>query len=177
MNILQKFFYRFTKEYKQKKSDNWDKLWDFIDAKEKQLRDKQYEEQQKHNNICPNCRSEKDKIVNKIQRVHGETRGSFHIIGGGSVYGWVDTDGVNHCNNCGNQWIKHKWETIDRDKVVWKINYELVNSQTWEHYLPIRKELEPFYAESLDRLFNGWIEYSSIPTKSWLLQTFKSIYE
>jgi len=176
MNTIQKFFYRFTKEYKTKKAENWTKLWEYIEVKEKQLRNKQYEQQERHNGKCPNCRDDKN-IVDKIQRVHGKTSGSFHVIGGGSVYGWVDTDGVNHCNSCGHQWIKHKWKTIDTDRTIWHINSDLCGSMEWKHYEYIQKELQPFYAENLQRLFVGWIKYSSIPTLDWLKKKFKSVYD
>ena len=176
MNIIQKFFYRFTEEYKTKKAENWTKLWEYIKAKESQLRNKQIEHQKAHNGKCPNCRADKD-IVDKIQRVHGETRGSFRVMGGGSVYGWVDTDGVNHCNSCGHQWIKYKWRSIDTYKAIRTINSDLCGSMEYNHYEYIQKELQPFYAENLRRLFDGWIEYSDVPTLEWLKKNFKSIYD
>lgn len=55
------------------------------------------------NENCPNCR--KKNIVNKIKRVSGEVGGSFSL-GFGSVNGEIDTNPVNHCNDCGYEWKK-----------------------------------------------------------------------
>ncbi len=176
MNTIQKFFYRFTKEYKTKKAENWTRLWEYIEAKESQLRINQYKEEEEHNGNCPNCGSNKS-IVDKIQRVHGKVSGRFSIIGGGHVSGSIDTSGINHCNSCGHQWKKYKWNTINENKAIRHINSNLCDSMEWEHYKYIQKELQPFYAENLQRLFVGWVEYSSIPTLSWLKENFKSIYD
>lgn len=46
MNIIQKFFYNLTKEYtenKEKKEKNWKELWEYIEAKETQLRSEQWD--------------------------------------------------------------------------------------------------------------------------------------
>src|SRR5690554_6144906 len=118
MKIYEKIFYRFTREYKTKKAENWTKLLEYIEVKKKQFQDEEYERKERYNGKCPNCGSDKD-IVDKMQRVHGKTRGSFHVLGG-SVYGWVDTDGVNHCNACGHQWKKAKWEKIDTYTTIWR---------------------------------------------------------
>lgn len=178
MKIYEKIFYRFTREYKTKKAENWTKLWEYIEVKKKQFQDKKNEHRKLYNGICPNCRSDKD-VVDKIQRVHGKTRGSFRGLGGGSVYGWVDTDGVNHCNSCGHQWKKAEWEIIDTDSTIWRINTALCISMKGEyrHHQDIIQELQPFYAENLRRLFVDRIEYSPIPTLDWLRKNFKSIYE
>jgi len=62
-----------------------------------------------HDNVCPNCHTGKENIVNKIAQVQGSgsVGGTFHL-GYGTVSGnmSVDTAEVNHCNVCGNQWKK-----------------------------------------------------------------------
>jgi hypothetical protein len=70
--------------------------------------------QESHDNTCPNCNSKKGEIVNKIRQVQGSgsVDGSFSsglFYGSGSVHGSmkIDTFGVNHCNNCGNEWKKY----------------------------------------------------------------------
>jgi DNA-directed RNA polymerase subunit M/transcription elongation factor TFIIS len=70
--------------------------------------------QESHDNTCPNCSAKKGEIVNKIRQVQGggSVDGSFSsglFYGSGSVHGSmkIDTFGVNHCNNCGNEWKKY----------------------------------------------------------------------
>lgn len=57
--------------------------------------------------VCQKCKGK--EIVNKISRVEGSgyVDGSF-MLGCGSIYGssTTDTNEVNHCNKCGNQWKK-----------------------------------------------------------------------
>lgn len=65
--------------------------------------------QTQHNSKCPICKG--SEIVNKIARVEGSGKVSGHFsLGYGSVYGssTTDTNEVNHCNKCGNQWKKYE---------------------------------------------------------------------
>lgn len=167
MNIIQKFFYNLTKEYtenKEKKEKNWKELWEYIEAKETQLRSEQWDNATECDGKCPRCDSKKD-IVDKIQRVNG-------------VYRSIDTTSVNHCNSCGHQWLKYKRRSIDSEEVIRHINNKLCGSMEWEHCKYIQKELQPFYAENLRRLFIGWTSrYSAIPTMDWLKKNFKSVYD
>jgi hypothetical protein len=60
----------------------------------------------RENNKCPNCgNNDKKMIVNKISRVQGKGEVSGTLFG---IYGSseTDTNDVNHCNECGNQWKK-----------------------------------------------------------------------
>lgn len=144
--------------------------------KEKQYIREQSKDSEEHDTKCPHCKSTKN-IVDKIQRVNGEIKGSFRM-GSGSVYGSIDTEGVNHCNSCGHQWLKHKWRVIDSESTIRDINNDLCGSMEWEHCKYIQKELQPFYAENLRRLFLGWTSgYSAIPTMDWLRKNFKSVYD
>lgn len=76
---------------------------------------KEYNRKKERDETCPRCRNK--SIVDKISRVmgSGSVNGSF-FLGTGSVYGRseIDTKEVNHCNECGHQWIKYpisyKWE-------------------------------------------------------------------
>ena len=70
--------------------------------------------QERNDNTCPKCNAKKGEIVNKIRQVQGggSVDGSFSsslFYGSGSVHGSmkIDTFGVNHCNNCGNEWKKY----------------------------------------------------------------------
>jgi DNA-directed RNA polymerase subunit M/transcription elongation factor TFIIS len=63
------------------------------------------------NNTCPNCGAKRGDIVNKIREVHGSGSGNvsgnlFGVYGSSSMS--IGTDGVNHCNKCGNEWKKYK---------------------------------------------------------------------
>lgn len=85
-------------------------------------RNDQREFQVRRDGICPNphCMSEKD-IVDKIADVTGKGNvdGSF-ALGFGSVSGKMSmgTGAVNHCNKCGNEWVKAKTRTISRTNIT-----------------------------------------------------------
>jgi len=79
----------------------------------------QKENQKSHDSRCPHCNG-KD-IVNKIGHVQGKgsVSGSFKL-GFGSVSGTIliDTVEVNHCNTCGNEWIKYKIKYATKDQIL-----------------------------------------------------------
>lgn len=178
MNIISKFLYRFTKEYKTKKQEDWERIWKYIQEKKSEENSEDYNSEKRHNNTCPKCYSNKN-IVDKIQRTNGNINGSFSSFGGGYIGGSIDTDSVNHCNSCGHQWKKYKSKYYSDEDIVWKINYQLKDfmSDKREYYKSTYDDLQQFYAETIYRLLYNWTsEYSTIPTKKWLLKNFKSIY-
>ena len=72
------------------------------------------------NSICPKCKSK--NVNDRIQRLQGEFKGSgslsgMGILGSGYVSGSshssgkIDTNEINKCNDCGNEWKKaeRKW--------------------------------------------------------------------
>ena len=61
--------------------------------------------EEKNNASCPKCNSK--NIVNKIAQVEGTSSGTSSIFGGYSSSS-IDTYPVNHCNDCGNEWIRKK---------------------------------------------------------------------
>jgi len=79
----------------------------------------QKENQQSHDGQCPKCRARKEDIVNKIRHVQGsgKVNGNFYL---GSVSGLIsiDTDEVNYCNKCGNEWKKFKTKYISKTDIV-----------------------------------------------------------
>lgn len=86
-------------------------------------RENEYEE--RHNNTCPKCSAKKGEIVNKIRQVQGSgsVDGDFSsnlFYGYGSVRGSmkIDTFGVNHCNNCGNEWKKYNKDFKSTNEVA-----------------------------------------------------------
>lgn len=78
------------------------------------------ENQKSRDGQCPNCKARED-IVNKIRQVKGSGNvgGNFYF-GFGSVSGSMslDTDEVNHCNNCGNEWKKSKTKYISKTDIL-----------------------------------------------------------
>ena len=107
---LRKYFNLPSKSQKLLISKDYDSINEKCEVLRNEHNSKEYDKEIVHNNTCPNCGSKKD-IVNKIRQVqgHGEINGSFRL-GYGSVYGEIDidTNGVNHCNSCGNEWKKYK---------------------------------------------------------------------
>ena len=81
----------------------------------------QKENQKSHDNRCPLCRAKKDQIVDKIEQVEGKgsVDGSFYL-GFGSVSGSmnIDTNPVNHCNNCGHEWKKFKTKYVSKTDIL-----------------------------------------------------------
>lgn len=76
--------------------------------------------EQKDNQIardgqCPKC---KDKtIVDKIRQVQGKGKVGGNLFGvNGSLS--IDTDEVNHCNKCGNEWKKFMTKTVQRTDIL-----------------------------------------------------------
>src|SRR5262245_34349667 len=106
---LRKLFNYPTKEQSLMIARGCDKLAALASAKSSKYSEDESTYKNNTDNKCPNCGGK--KIVNKIARVEGRgsVSGSF-FLGGGSLYGSsrTDTNGVNHCNDCGNQWKKYE---------------------------------------------------------------------
>jgi hypothetical protein len=70
------------------------------------------QEIEKSNNTCPKCKS--TNVIDKISRNEGHLEGSSHgsgsLFGGFSSYGHIkgdwDTNPVNKCVDCNNEWKK-----------------------------------------------------------------------
>ena len=75
-----------------------------------------------HDNICPNCHSGKDKIVNKLNHVHGklviDDDAWFNFFHQNKNIINICTGEINHCNNCGNQWKKYNNKTVYKTQVL-----------------------------------------------------------
>ena len=118
------------------------------------------EYQENHDGKCPNCGA--TKIVNKIARTQGSgsVSGSF-ALGFGSIDGSSssDTNSVNHCNECGNQWKKYqpnyKW-TTDIFKEWMKHIIQYFDGEQWnwiEKTMKLLQEHNP-YAETMYMILN-----------------------
>lgn len=177
MNALQRWSYRRSKEYKKKLDDNFVIVNAVIQKRVDDAWEDDKRRRRDHNDKCPLCG--KDKIVNKIARVQGSVSGSF-VWGSGSVYGSTDTEAVNHCASCGNEWKKYEWTNITTKRVVKDFNFDLKSSMKPEYFDTYKKifiELKDLYAESIDIILHNNVEYDSIPTIEWLRSKFKSIYD
>lgn len=68
-----------------------------------------------HDNICPRCKN-RNNIVDKLSYVHGKyvvvNNSWFGLAGVGSNV-IIDTAPVNHCNGCGNEWVKFKEKRVN----------------------------------------------------------------
>jgi len=133
-----------------------------------------------HDSICPNCHVRKDgnNIVNKIREVHGKgsVSGSFSL-GFGSVSGSmaIDTNEVNHCNNCGNEWKKFKVKYVSKTDVVRvALNYlgdiyedpERNKKFSWK--VEAIEVFDGCYAESISALMSKNSHYMRLTTKRHL---------
>ena len=99
------------------------------------------------NNKCPKCNSK--NVNDRIQRIQGEFSGSIsgsRSLFSGSLYGSssgrIDTNGVNKCNDCGNEWKKR-----ETDFTYWKSVLEKMFQQLdWmleEYYKAYSAKLNP----------------------------------
>lgn len=156
-------------------------------AKEKSS--KHYEEennrQRENNGKCPNCRD--SSIVNKIARVEGSgyVSGSF-ALGFGSVYGSskTDTNEVNHCNKCGNQWkkygISYKW--YDDIIADWLNDLSTIREGKYTFADTTLSVLKDIPAESIWKELNRISDKCYYSTRenlslSFLRTKFDSVYE
>lgn len=143
----------------------------------------------RHNGQCPKCGA-KDPldIVDKIRQVQGEgyVRGEF-FLGHGGVYGrtTVDTNEVNHCNKCGNEWKKeHRVFTTHRKVISSWLNDIKVYSEDSQCYAKRTIEkLKKFHAESIYALINEaeddslYLRTKETLTLPTLRKYFKSVFD
>jgi hypothetical protein len=150
----------------------------------------QKENQYAHDGQCPMCRN-KTNIVNKIKDVNGKINidGDFKF-GFGSINGGLDinTDEVNHCNNCGNEWKKFKTKYVtETDIIRVALNYladiydnpEKTKNHYWKH--DTIKVFDNCYAESIKILIKKHYHFLhdtiNILTLKKLRENFKSIFD
>ena len=84
------------------------------------IEQKEQEENKKiRDGICPICKNK--TIVNKIRHVQGKGTIKGNVrFGFGTITGavLVDTESVNYCNNCENEWKKYKTKPISYTSIL-----------------------------------------------------------
>ena len=119
---LRKIFNVPKKEQKDIIAADVDRINNRCEEIAQEERNDQRDMQESRDGTCPNphCMSTKN-IVDRIADVSGKGKvsGTFNL-GFGSVSGKmsIDTGAVNHCNQCGNEWVKAKTKTISRTDIV-----------------------------------------------------------
>ena len=81
----------------------------------------QKENQKAHNNRCPKCRADQDKIVDKISSVEGKELVSGRLyLGFGKINSSIEleTKSVNYCRTCGHEWLKYKIKYISKTDII-----------------------------------------------------------
>lgn len=134
-------------EHEQKLLDDIIKVYPaFINGVEDE-NDEKNNQIDKENGICSKCGS--TKVVNKIKRIKGQIDGetdtdiesSHFLFSGysryssrGSVHGAMDTEGIKHCNDCGNEEYyeaQEELETEDKD-ILRQIYWGIMFSSDWD---------------------------------------------
>jgi len=118
---LRKIFNVPTKEQKDLVAVDVDIINNRCEKLAQEERNDQQEFQKSRDGQCPNCPGSGEDIVDKIADVGGKgnVSGSF-ALGFGSVSGGmsINTGAVNHCNKCGNEWMKARTKSISRTAIV-----------------------------------------------------------
>jgi len=135
---------------------------------------------------CPKCKSQTD-IVDKVHHVQGKGNVSGNLFG---ITGRleIDTDAVNHCNKCGNEWKKYKIKVVQRTDVLRvAFNYYgqlLKNPEEikFDWKVETVKVFDGCYAEAIDnlRFVNRYILHSEANDflRLWNLRKLhKSVYD
>ena len=185
MKKIRKYFNCPSKIEAKLLSEGCDKIKEMAKEYANKHNNDQYKYKNERDGICPRCKN--TEIVNKISRVEGSeyVSGSF-IFGSGGIYGSskTDTNEVNHCNKCGNQWKKYdtnyKWD----DDIIadWINNLNYVFEGKYDFGDKTVVLLKDIPAESI------WKEANRIETKlyystkdnislSFLRTKFKTIYQ
>jgi predicted nucleic-acid-binding Zn-ribbon protein len=119
-----------------------------------------------YNSSCSSCGGK--TIVDKIVRLQG---------GGSWRHFDIDTNEVSHCNNCGHQWKKHKYNYITFKDEVERCLWSIRKGEEAYSFKPTLLKLKDIPAESIYELHAEekqiWDTFASI---SMLRKYFPSIY-
>lgn len=158
-------------------------MWELAQKRVEVLNKEKEEKVDKTNNICPKCQSK--NVVNKFIKLAG------------TGYGWgnfkIDTNEINNCNDCGNQWKKFVLYYTNKYAVaaswiesVYKCLLDNEKDFEKRNGADVVKTLKDWniYAESIEWIFhnsNVQKELSYSTTNglkiSMLRKEFKTIYQ
>lgn len=150
----------------------------------------QLEAKEIHDGRCPKCRNN-EKIVDKISCVQGSGKSSgVQYFGFGNIRTdiTIDTLAVNHCSNCGHEWIKFKIKYVSGTKILWVVlNYlaDILSGDKEKNYswkFEAIQTLDGCHAETIYKLCLENKNYlhdntNSVLTLSKLRQYYQSIYD
>ena len=152
--------------------------------------DEQLEAKQIHDNRCPKCRNN-EKIVDKITCVQGVGKSNGMLyFGFGNIQTnlTIDTLAVNHCSNCGHEWIKFKTKYVSNIKIFRVVlNYlaEILSDgeekkHSWK--MEAIQVLNDCHAETIYKFCGENKNYlhdktNSVLTLSKLREYYQSIYD
>jgi hypothetical protein len=179
-----------NKKQKNKINNDIQLIWNKCNKISQTENREQKEAKQFHDNTCPNCKSKKN-IVNKISYIQTTTKTVAAIKFGFGTIETVNnfnTTEVNHCNECGNEWIKFKVKIATSDKILNVIfNYLsqiLKNPQEREHEWKMEaiSIFNNCYAESIYNLRIKQKNYlyektNDCLTLNRLRKYYKSVYD
>jgi len=164
----------------------WNSCQKIADVENKELK----EAKVIHDGNCPNCRSKKN-IVNKIAFIESTTKTITKLnfgVGSVEIINNINTSEVNHCNECGNEWVKFKVKNVLAENVLMVIlNYlsqVLTNpeerNRSWK--MEAVEIFKDCYAESIYKLRNKY--ETKLPEKTYdklnltrLRKNYKSIFD
>lgn len=152
--------------------------------------DEQKENQIAHDGQCPKCKQK--IVVNKIADIQGSGKvtGDFKLgFGGVNGYLNINTEVINHCNSCGNQWHKFKTKVITKIEILRvALNYlgdiyndpEKNKNSYWK--FEAIKVFENSHAESIKTLIikhKNYLRFTTINVLSTkkLRKKYKSIFD
>lgn len=141
------------------------------------------------NSHCPKCgASGQLDIVDKIRQVQGEGNvyGDFSL-GFGTVRGHseIDTNEVNHCNKCGNEWKKSVVQYYGDGKLIgtWINSISTLIEGKYDYGKTTVELLQKYHAESVyellehcyrNELYSDTRENFTLPN---LRKFFKSVFD
>lgn len=180
---MKRFRLFLTKEQKTKVGEDIKTIEDRVESLRSEINGEASDRAHKDNEKCPNCGNrDPKKIVNKISRVqgHGEVSGSLFGIYGSSD---TDTNEVNHCNDCGNQWKKvrvdWKWQSDIFEDCLRSLNTKIEKrgEMFWSYDVKRCKVFEGMCVESIldwdKKHGSNW--RTALVTKKNLKSYYKSV--
>lgn len=155
----------------------------YFDEKASQKNSEARKRCEKTNSICPKCSSK--NVNHRVKRVQGKVDGNIHgssfLFSGslsGSLHGEMDTNEVNKCNDCQNEW------KIDDYKYTHSCDLmEESISRVYHYFYWIdRSKKVEFDKNNLSEKFSSYeekrkFEMDKALNDSWLIREIKETWE